>query len=304
MNIRLFKIAENLGVPCQELAPKIVRKNKFNKLLYSAATNKGSRINNEDYYKIIVHPLDSSLLMAIVADGVGGYSGGEIASLFISEKLAFFFKNSQPLEINNTDLFSLKLQEELQRLNEEMLKNAYYIGATTLSCAVINKNDIIICEVGDSRIYTYNGNLLKQVTEDESEVWQLYKSGLVLKDDLRFITGNNIITNALGDCLYKPAQLNVLNKNETQALLLTTDGVTDILSDNVLNKIFSEMFTLIPEKITEIIVEEAVGGKKDTVSDEAVERICAGDRYPIYETSPGKDNATAVLTLVPKNNLK
>ena len=304
MNVRLLKIAENLVVPFESLPLKLVKKNKFNQLLYSASTNKGHRLENEDYYKITEHPLDSDVLMIVVSDGVGGYSAGEVASLFISEKLSLFFRSLTLEEINNTQLFCLKLRDELHNINEEMLKNAYYVGEATLSCAVINENDIIICQVGDSRIYTYNGDKLKQVTEDESEVWSLYKDGLVLKEDLRFISGNNIITNALGDSLYNPAQINVLNKYACEALLLTTDGVTDILSDKTLNQIFREMFILNPEEITDIIVKEATSGKKETVNEEIIERICDSDRYPMDETNPGKDNATAVLTLVPKKSKK
>lgn len=77
-----------LGIPSPELPLRLVRKNKFNKVLYAASTNNGGRFNNEDYYKIIMHPLDSNLLMTITIAGVGGYSAGEIASLFVSKKLA------------------------------------------------------------------------------------------------------------------------------------------------------------------------------------------------------------------------
>ncbi len=298
MDIRLFNITDHLGVSYKELSPKLIKKNKHNKLLFTAETNKGNRLNNEDYYKVTLYPLDSNLIMSIVADGVGGYSGGEIASLYVTEKLSEFFKKCSIEEINDTGLFVWEILNELKKINKKMLDEAYYVGETTLSCSVLNKNNIIIFQIGDSRIYTYNGDSLNQVTKDDSEVWTIYQEEKILKDDLRFVSGNNIITNALGDPFYKEPKIIILDRDYIKALLLTTDGVTDIVSDKILNQAFMKMFAVNPEKITEFIVHEAVNGKKEVISEDVAERILEANEIYLYETNPGKDNATAVLTLV------
>lgn len=302
-NVRKLKIIDSLGIPYQELPLKLIKKNKFNKLLYCAMTDIGNspyRENNEDYYGVFSHPLDSNLLMSVIADGVGGYSYGEVASLYATERMGIFFRKMPLEEVNNTKLFCLKLKEEVCKINADILKAPYYIGATTLSCAVINKDSIIVLSIGDSRVYTYDEALV-QVSEDESEVWKdYYQKGLISKDELRFIRGNNVITNALGDSLYTSPKIKVLNKDNIRALLLTTDGVTDILPDTVLNQIFLEEFMSNPEMIVPTIIEKAVNGEKEILDEEMEYKIYDIGGYPKYEINPGKDNATAVLTLVPR----
>ena len=301
--LRKLKIAETLGIPFQELKPKIVKKDQYNKLLYVASTNKGLRENNEDYYKVSIHPQDPNLIMALVADGVGGYAAGEIASFYVAERLNQFFISLAPEEINDSNPFILKLKKEFEKINQEMLNNASYLGVTTLSCAFITKDHLIIAQIGDTRIYTYN-QTLTQITDDESEVWPFYQDGLILKDDIRFISGNNVITNAIGDALYLPAKIRVLTNNAIQALLLTTDGITDILSEKTLNQLFHQYFLKDPEKVIEQIIQLSIYGNQETITDEIEERILLANQYSLYETKPGKDNATAVLTILPNYRKK
>ncbi len=296
MEIRLQKIADYLGYSYQPPALKLIKKNKFN-ILCMALTNQGQREKNEDYYKIIFHPLDDSLMMVLIADGVGGYSNGDIASFFACESLNDFFQNSSLDDINDTKLFSQKIKETLAQINEKILEVPYYIGETTLSGIVINKNDIIMIQIGDSRIYTYDESL-KQVSVDESDAYVLYQKGLLLKDDIRFVAGNNYINNALGDRFYKQAPLSIVAKNKVKALLLTTDGITDIVSDKVLNQVFAEHFISNPEKILEIVIDKAINGPKEIISEEIDDRIYQASESSLYEIIPGKDNATAVLTLI------
>ncbi len=300
-DVRMLKIIDSLGIPYQKLPLKLIKKNKFNQLLYCAMTDIGNspyRESNEDYYGVFIHPLDNNLLMSVIADGVGGYADGGIASLYVTERLGMFFRKMSLEEVNNTELFCLKLEEEVCKINANMLKMACHVGVTTLSCAVINKDNIIILSIGDSRVYTY-GESLVQVTEDESEVWRdYYQKGLISKDEIRFIRGNNVITNALGDTLYISPEIKVLNKDNMKALLLTTDGVTDILADTVLNQIFLEKFMKSPEMIVPMIIEKAVNGKMETLDEETENKIYDAGGYPKYEIIPGSDNATAVLTLI------
>lgn len=301
--IKLINICNDLGIRFQNVKPKMIKTDKYQNLICYGKTDIGTnkiRKNNDDYYNVFIHPVDESLIMSIVADGVGGFSNGDIASLYVTEKLGKFFYSLTPGKINNTKNFCLMLQTELNQINKSMCKFPTFLGFTTLSCAIINQNDIVIANVGDSRIYTYDEQGIKQITDDDSEVWaNFYQTGLVKKADMRFITGDNIITNAFGDNFYTPVNVQSFNHDKIKALLLTTDGVTDIVSDEILQTIFQNNLTN-PIKVIDTIIDLAIHSKHELITEEIEERIWEVGGYPRFEICPGKDNATAILTLIPK----
>ncbi len=276
---------------------KLEADNKYDKAIAMAfgSSDKGRRPNNEDSYNVVFHPEDPELVLSVVADGVGGTECGEEASLYVVQRLSMFFAESKAEEINDTFNYAQKMHEELENISAEM-DELYFYGQTTITCTIQNSQATIIMNAGDSRAYIYNGHELNQVTSDDSPVYKLYQAGSINKDDMRFTVGNNIITNAIWSAEANP-EISIIDNQGIEAVLLTTDGVTDIVSDKRMEEIFEQQYVNNPEMVVKEIIKEAVAGEA-TQSDEAAQtRIDEAGRIALSHTSPGKDNATLVLSM-------
>lgn len=194
----------------------------------TAGTDRGLvRNNNEDSY---LNRQDVGLFA--VCDGLGGHAAGEIASRLAVETL--------DQRIQNRLDPSRQLLEAVEDANRRILRdqqaNPERRGmGTTLSAIWLPESlrgSAWIAHIGDSRIYRFRDGEIKQITDDHSPVFRLYKEGALLKDQLRFHPQKNLIERSLG--LSSSLQCDVF---ETEALpgdlyLLCTDGLSDCVSDS------------------------------------------------------------------------
>ncbi len=196
------------------------------------------RKNNEDAVIAIQHPKQKDIILLAVADGMGGKEDGEYAANYAIKSIEKWFTEKDPKTLNNSYRTKCLLENHLKKVNKDIIgKYGENHTGTTLSLALINKNNTIFINIGDSRIYIYKNNKLIQVSEDDSDVWYYYKYGACKKDDLRFFFNNNIITACLGlnNSLCKVTSY--IYDNDYEMTLLFTDGVTDIITDKKILKI-------------------------------------------------------------------
>ena len=200
------------------------------------------RPTQEDAVLALVHPADDRLKIVAVADGMGGKNYGDIAANYVIEQFGYWFLERDKAKFS--DVMSLK--EELNNL--VMKCNQYLIKqygknkvGTTLTLALVLLQETILVHLGDSRAYFYKNKELKQITEDDSDVWLYYKYQNIDKEWLRYFSTSNIIHNCIGISLElcRPHFYICLNQ-DYQTLLLTTDGVTDLITDSKLQKILRE----------------------------------------------------------------
>lgn len=214
------------------------------------------RNKNEDAVIAINHPKKKDIFLLAVADGMGGKEHGELASNYTINTINTWFKEKDPKTLNNT-LKTVSLVEKLlYKINDEIIKKygENHTG-TTLSLAIINNNNTIIFNAGDSRVYMHKKKKLIQVTEDDSDVWFYYKYGACKKDDLRYFFNNNIITSCIGITNSLCKISSTIIDNDYDILLLFTDGVTDIITDKKINKLIKNSEK---KKILANIINEAV----------------------------------------------
>ena len=245
------------------------------------------RDNNEDRVATVVHPKNSNLKLLAVADGVGGYENGELASNFAIITLQRWFTNLSEDLINNSRYMSKSISQMIQFINNYLyIVKSYRNGCgTTLTCAIINSHDTIIANVGDSRAYILKDNEVKQITRDDSLVWYYYEIGNLSKEELRFHKKNSLITKYVGpDIDIEPDIIKIPN-GSYDGLLLFTDGVTDCISDSKIEKIVTKSKKT---NLAQAIINEAVYGKPP-------KRIPKGDDFCIPIN--GKDNASVALYL-------
>lgn len=202
------------------------------------------RTENEDSYLIKKNPYP----LFAVADGMGGHQAGEIAS-----QLAVKYLDST--EFNYQDIIE-SIKFAIKEANKEIYDRgksdpAYEGMGTTLSMGIIYDNKLSIGHVGDSRIYLFRDNELKQLTTDHSLVNELIKKKQITCQEAFNHPQKNIITQALGTSSNLKIEVKEVELFNNDILLFSTDGLHDMLRfdeikdiltlDNDINKLSSIM---------------------------------------------------------------
>ncbi len=217
-------------------------------------TNKGLlRENNED--NLLVSEAKYYSLYA-VADGMGGHSAGEVASMIALNTIKECFENSEKDEKFKVPKF---INESIQLANiiirEEASKNIEYTGmGTTVTMAVIDLslNIAYIGNIGDSRTYILKSDVIKQITEDHTYVHELFREGKITADEAKKHPKKNVITRAVGSEEIMQVDIFEIELEENDIILLCSDGLTTHLSDEI---IFSTIQKYGCEKSVEKLIE-------------------------------------------------
>ena len=189
---------------------------------------------NQDYYYIPQN--DTDLRVYILADGMGGYNGGEVASSLATNSAKKFIESN----FENTE----KTKEALQKLIRDAIEYANFVVfekskqekelegmGTTLEICLIYNNRAYIGHIGDSRIYRIRKNLIRKITTDHSYVEQLIKEGTITRKEARNHPKKNILTKALGCSPYVEPDIMVKNFIENDILVMTSDGLTNMVEN-------------------------------------------------------------------------
>lgn len=238
-------------------------------LLVGAATDPGPvREQNEDAI-LVVDPASPEAqedgVVLAVADGMGGYRGGEVAAQIAIETLRqeFYSTPVLPTEV------AKRLEQTFRLANERIYQKWQPHGedqlmGTTLVAAVIRGESLTVGNVGDSRAYLIRAGRLTQITRDHSFVAEQVQAGMLSEEEARTSAYRNVITRALG---YRPKididifELRLLSDDR---IVLTSDGVHDILSEEDLAGIVLKNE---PERAARMLVERALEqGGQDNAS--------------------------------------
>ena len=229
-------------------------------------TDKGKvRELNEDSCFVTA---DEKTAIAAVADGMGGHNAGEIASLCAVEGVKEF--------INENNIFDdprIKLSSLIEKINKDIYKKAVttrgLIGmGTTLTVAAISENKVYVAHVGDTRAYILNDSLT-QLTLDHSYVEELCQMGRITKEEARVHPGRNQLTRAVGTEDEVKIDTYVSDVNEGDILLLTSDGLTNMLDDERIAEILKESPNL-SSAMEELVYEANENGGFDNISAVAI----------------------------------
>lgn len=204
---------------------------------------------NQDCYYISSENEDLSLY--IIADGMGGYSGGEVASnlavltakKYIEEKIGKQkeLKEAEIIEILKKS-FEVAHYVIYERAQKE--KELEEMG-TTLDVCLIYNNKVYISHIGDSRVYVINETNIEQITTDHSYVQKLLKEGSITKEEAYNHPRKNMLMKALGgNEKYEEPDIFVRELESCKKLLMCTDGLTNMLRDNEIYEIISKDINL------------------------------------------------------------
>lgn len=202
------------------------------KYQFVALTDPGRvRTNNED--AVVV---DEDHNVAVLADGMGGYNAGEIASgmatTFIKSELVRWLSSCP--EKPSSDQIARALDICVQRANMSILNaavsNPQYIGmGTTLVAGIFQGSSLVLGHVGDSRCYRLRSRDLTQLTKDHSMLQEQVDAGLLTLEQAAMAPGKNLLTRALGVEEAVQMTVDTYPVLEGDVYLMCSDGLTDML---------------------------------------------------------------------------
>lgn len=223
------------------------------------------RSNNEDAYG--VYP---DLSLFIVADGLGGHAGGEVASRLAVDAIKEGMASAYNKPLENSIINAIKGANTRIILEA---KKEYHLRdmGTTVVVIKIEDDRAIVAHVGDSRAYLVHGNVITQVTKDHTVVEEYVRAGLLSPDDARYHPSRHALSRALGTSGAVDVDVTDIQIQVGDTIILCTDGLTNMVSDKeILNTILE--LTPSPEKITEKLINLA--NKNGGIDNITVITIC------------------------------
>lgn len=221
---------------------------------------------NQDYYSI-PKPEDS-LQLFILADGMGGYNGGEIASSLATTSAKSYIENNfEKIEHNKEAILEL-IKNAIEYANMVVFEkskqepNLEGMG-TTLDICFIYNNKVYVGHVGDSRIYRIRGEIIRKLTKDHSYVQQLVEDGKITREEAEHHPKKNMLLKALGCTSMVEPDLRARNIETGDILLMCSDGLTNMVEEKEIYRVVREN----PETATQVLVELAnVAGGYDNIT--------------------------------------
>lgn len=201
-----------------------------------AVSDKGNkRDSNQDSYLV-----NESLGLFVVADGMGGHSGGEVASSLAVQTLETELKALKSSEIPVRELMHKVFERASIRIFDKAAIESPELmgmGTTMVSCYVDNGR-MYIANVGDSRCYLFDKTNLWQLTEDHSLLNEHIRTGLLKAENAASFTGRNVITRSVG--YERVVHPDVIDREVKpgETYLLCSDGLSGLVPDNKIAECF------------------------------------------------------------------
>jgi serine/threonine protein phosphatase PrpC len=243
------------------------------------------RSHNEDTVFV-----DAEAGLAVLADGMGGYNAGEVASGIavnvVSNGLLPELRGGR--ELSKVDVQSglthaaLLLSQNIAAANKGIYEAAQARPecagmGTTIVAALFHGNRVSIGHIGDSRCYRLRGEKFEQLTHDHSLLQEQIDSGQLTAEQARYSLNKNLVTRALGIEAIVPADIAEYRLEAEDVYLLCSDGLTDMVE---------------PE-----VVQGILAGKRGELPEAAAEMVDLANR------NGGRDNISVVLVRVPADFL-
>ncbi len=227
------------------------------------------RKNNEDSFHVW-EPSDE-LTAAVVADGMGGHTGGKEASSFavdfVTKSINDAAKYFEKYTVRQIEGF---LKNTVIKLNKEVYAKAaeaaelFGMGTTLVIC-IVCRGKFYAANVGDSRLYLYSSEGLNQITRDHSYVSELLDMGVITKEQALTHPNKNIITRAIGTELNVQPDIYKGRLNDDDVILICSDGLSNMVSDEVISDTIKNKNDAV-EITDELVALAKENGGKDNIT--------------------------------------
>jgi protein phosphatase len=235
---------------------------------YCARTDRGRvRANNED--AVLATP---EFGLALLADGMGGYNAGEVASSMavaliqasLARRLGMNGTHAQAPEVRRA--LEASVQEANLAILDASLKQPQCAGmGTTLVVGVFLEDRLVLGHIGDSRCYRLRHGHLQQITRDHSWLQEQLDAGLMTPREAAQSGNRNLVTRALGVDADTHVEINEFQVEPQDLFLLCSDGLTDMVEDPELRLLATAPLPLEEKAALMIDTANALGGR-DNIS--------------------------------------
>ena len=221
---------------------------------------------------------DSALGLIVLADGMGGHRGGEVASgLTVDAVISNVQQKLPAIEPGKIDpdsgfsLESLCVQEAIESANQLVYKTAeanpdHRGMGTTIVVLQFYNNTLSLAHIGDSRCYRIRNNKLEQLTRDHSLLQELIDRGFYTTEEAKKSMNKNLVTRALGidPVVTVDLQEDIAMKNDIY--MLCSDGLTDLVEDEYIHLTITRFSDNLEEAAKQLITKANQNGGKDNIS--------------------------------------
>jgi PPM family protein phosphatase len=226
-----------------------------------------ARENNEDSVTV-----DEPTRLGILADGMGGYNAGEVASgmatTFIKSELGRWLaqagRHANAREVRRA--MEICVDNANRSIFNAANSNPQYSGmGTTLVVGVFQDGRLMLGHIGDSRCYRLRAGHFEQITKDHSLLQEQMDAGLITPEQAATSTNKNLVTRALG---VEDAVLLEVNEHRVEPgdlFLMCSDGLSDMLDDEAIAHILSTEGSL-EQKSVQLIDAANANGGRDNIS--------------------------------------
>lgn len=235
--------------------------------MFFANTDVGMRRSaNQDYYLVQEDIKDFKLY--ILADGMGGYKGGEIASKLACESVKeYIIQNVNKINKKREELLKI-VKESMEYANKVVHEKAkkdieFKEMGTTLEVCLIYNNKAYIGHVGDSRIYRIRKNTLRRLTKDHSYVQQLLDEKKITRQEALSHPEKNMLMKAIGcfDNIDPDVRARYMEKEDI--LIMCSDGLTNMVSETKIQDIVEHNKQIAVDRLIE---EANKSGGRDNIT--------------------------------------
>lgn len=235
---------------------------------YSSLSDVGrQRANNEDAVLV-----DAEHGIVVLADGMGGYNAGEVASALAVDLVVRELRGWLDLAADRATVRDVRRAMEIcvdlanRQIFEAANTHAAYAGmGTTLVMAVLHDNTLIAGHVGDSRLYRWRGGALQQITRDHSLLQEQLDIGLITPEEAEHSVNRNLVTRALGVEDTVLLDVREVPVAPGDLFLLCSDGLNDMLTDDDIAAVLASA-TAIDVAVGHLIDEANGRGGRDNIT--------------------------------------
>ena len=221
---------------------------------------------------------DSTFGLAVLADGMGGYNAGEVASgiavSVVMTEVSHRLQNASPVdpgERDGEDLGVSLLRDNIRKANASIFHAAQsqpqYAGmGTTIVSGLFYDNRVAVGHVGDSRMYRLRGEVLDAITRDHSLLQEQIDSGMISVEDARLSKNKNLVTKAVGIDPDLEPEIHVHDVMVGDIYLLCSDGLNDMVEDDDIQTTIHALQSNLPLAAAQLIQMANDNGGRDNVS--------------------------------------
>ncbi len=220
---------------------------------------------------------DAANGVVVLADGMGGYNAGEVASgmatTVITTELQQLLQNVRPYDVdqNNVQVAERLLREQVKKANTSIYQASQsqpqYAGmGTTLIVCLFYDNRVSVAHLGDSRVYRMRGEQFSQVTRDHSLLQEQIDAGLITQEQAKHAAHKNLVTKALGIDPSVEPEIHEYETKPGDIYLLCSDGLCDMVGDEDISMTLSMLGANLPLATQQLVQMANDNGGRDNVS--------------------------------------